>query len=262
MKRNKKISLIASNRICPNEFIAFARKIDGIIHVRYRCDYGTLFVDAKYWLQYCNEKASLNDIAIIDVGVPIVLIPESPHVDEFFEDALLCYKGGVTYSRPINGKNNGSAGHLTQKWLPMVLDNVGAIEDDMWHPVIIANACPYQCSEGLPTKSGPRDENFLSLFLGSRASLNFSHLVNCIKQYTFCKVVVACTKGNTQFIKGWLKSNCGLVDDAIREKSLRCCVEYALLRSGIPFVSVCHPCSWFDSRCRQLRPKNTFSQAL
>ena len=245
--------VIDPDRVCPNELIAFAKKVDSGIEVRFRSDYDTLFVDAKYWLQYCKAKAVLNKLAFSDIGMPITLITESPHVDEFFEGALLCYKGGVTYCRPVNGKSYGTAGFLLRQWLPIVLDNVGAIADDMWHPIIIVNACPYQCSEGLPTNAGPRDENFLKLFLGCDNTLNHAYLVKCIKQYNPCKVIEACTKGDARFIKKRLETNYSSVCKKILEKSLRGCVEYALCQSGILFESVCHPCSWYNSKCRRPR---------
>ena len=245
---------ISLNKICPDEFIGFAYKENNCVKIYLRDDYDRLFVYAKDHCLYCRRNAVLYGITFADIGEPIDLVPESPHIDEFFSKPLRVFNGGVVYCRPVNGKDCGTAGNLLRLWLSEVLMTNNVITDDLWHPVIIANACQYQCSEGMPTETGPRDVNFLKLFHGDDVRFNSTELIQRLRSYgSPCKIIVACTKGNTSFVKDWLRVHEKNIYANIHECSLRGCVEYSLMQNGISFVSVGHPCSWYNPKCRKVR---------
>ena len=250
MSISKNISLA---KICPNEFIGFASIKWRKKKFRLREDYYTLFVHAEDTFLYCQRMLTLYGKLVADIGRPIVVVLESPHVDEFFSNPLQVFNGGVVYCRPANGVARGAAGVLLKEWLSEVLVNTKALADGLLHPIIIANACQYQCSEGLPTRTGPRDENFLELFCGSDPRFNSTVLVQRLVSYNPSKIIVACTKGKSSFIKAWLFAHNKGIFSNVHEFSLRGCVELALHQSCLFFVSVGHPCSWFKSNCRKVR---------
>ena len=242
------------NKICPDEFIGFVYLKNKIVKIRLRDDYGFLFVHARYSFLYCLRMLALYGKTIADIGKPIDLVPESPHIDEYFSDPLLMFNGGEVCCRPTNGKDYGTAGNLLRLWLSEVLTNNNIITDGLWHPIIIANACQYQCSEGLPTTTGPRDVNFLELFYGDDVRFNFASLIQRLKSYgPPCKIIVACTKGKMTFVRKWLRAHNRNIYANIHECSFRGCVEYSLMQNGISFVSVGHPCSWYNPKCRRTR---------
>ena len=246
-----------NNVICPDEFVGYAFIQNGKIQVIFRLDYDTLFVYAEDYGLYCRRMITSYGKTFADIGIPIVVIAESPHTNEFFDAPLLVFKGGKIYCRPTNGTTRGSAGFFIRTQLFDVLTNTEIITDNLWHPIIIANACQYQCSAGKPTEAGHRDRNFLTLFWGNITLFNATSLVHRLNLFSPCKIIIACTKGNLSFVKKWLLKYKKHVFVCIHELSLRGCVEHTLMQNGIPFVSVGHPCSWHNPKClqkREIRP--------
>ena len=244
---------IHNNVICPSEFIGFAFVQNGKIQVIFRLDYDTLFVYAEDYGLYCQRMITSYGKTFADIGIPIVVIAESPHTNEFFDTPLQVFNGGEIYCRPTNGTTRGSAGFFIRTQLFDVFTNTETITDNLWHPIIIANACQYQCSAGKPTEAGHRDRNFLTLFWGNITLFNATSLVHRLNLFSSCKIIIACTKGNLSFVRKWLLKYKKHVFVCIHELSLRGCVEHTLMQNGIPFVSVGHPCSWHNPKCRQKR---------
>ena len=244
---------IHNNVICPDEFIGFAFVQNNKVQVFFRPDYSTLLVYAEDSLLYCQKTITSYGKTLADIGIPIVIIAESPHTNEFFDTPLQVFNSSEIYSRPTNGSSQGTAGFFIKTLLSDVLSNTEVITDNVWHPIIIVNACQYQCSAGRPTETGLRDKNFLTLFWGNISRFNATSLIHRLSLYIPCKTIVACTRGGKSFIRKWLLKNKKQVFISIHEFSLRGCIELALMQNKIPFVSVGHPCSWHNPKCRHKR---------
>ena len=131
---------ISLNKICPDEFIGFAYKDGENVVFRLRVDYDRLFVYAKDHCLYCRRNADLYGITFADIGEPIDLVPESPHIDEFFSMPLHVFNGRVVYCRPVNGKDYGTAGNLLRLWLSDVLTTNNVITEDLSKNALVSSS--------------------------------------------------------------------------------------------------------------------------
>lgn len=265
--------LLNSNRLCLDELVAYVRMNKGKAEFVFRFDYASLVVMAIDWMLYTRTYKAQNHLDKGKIGKPIIFIPESPHKAEFFDEPMKCFNRPDVHCRPLNGTEEGAAGHLFRTHSPEMFAKI--IENEVindsgtgpWHPIIVANACRFQCSLGKPIVDDVRDINFLTSMFGEDPELNDKNLIKRIKDYSpYHLVVCACTVGgqmavgakgrkrkNLSAIKNWLIDNAPDVYEQLGEISLRGVVEYFLQNAGIPFIRSTHPCLWFSSRFRIVR---------
>ena len=139
------------NKKCPDEFIGFINKDkvkDKYVYFQ-REDYERQIVFPEKLFSYCCK----NEIEFDDV---IVIILESPHIDEFFGFSIHVFGENIPcYSRPANG----TTGQNLRKYLSDVISSEIKLDKDLY-PVILLNAINYQCSCGVNTDLY-RDDNFI-----------------------------------------------------------------------------------------------------
>lgn len=260
-------------QLCLDELVAYVRKNKGEVEFVFRFDYALQVVMATDWKLYTNMYKVQNHLSKCKIGDPIIFIPESPHKAEFFDDPMKCFNQPDVCCRPLNGKDVGSAGYLFRKYGAEMFAKILAdkVMDDSkigaWHPVIVANACRFQCSLGKPIVDNARDINFLSCILGNDPELNGDNLIKRIEDYSpHYLVVCACTMGGLMLsdskghkkkdvsaINDWLISNSPDIYERVGEISLRGVVEQILQNAGVSFVQTTHPCLWYSSKYRVVR---------
>lgn len=248
-----------------DELVAYVRRNGNDIDIVFRFDYDVQAVMGMDCDLYTRTYASQNNLGPHKIGNPIVFIPESGHKAEYFDIPMKCFEHPDVFSRPLNGKDKGTAGFLfkehCREMLALVMGKNKNPLDGCWHPLIVANACRYQCSLGKNIVDNTRDENFLKIMLSSNQEVNLENLVKRIQGYHPYMVICACTKGGRMvldsngrkkkdmtFIREWLKNNAPDVYMRVGEISLRGVVELALRKANIDFVCVPHPCLWYSSR--------------
>lgn len=228
------------SKICDDEMIGFITKKNGTIHYFQRDDYESLFVGINNFSQYCESKGIKN------IQAPILIVLESPHINEFFQHGISIYDSqDIKNSRPANG----TTGENLRFFLASVL-NENIFVDNAVYPVIIINAVRAQCSCGCPTRLY-RDTNFIECFYGADSSLSRCNFIERIQGIQISNqislIINACTKGNDDNVIRALLQKIIIQTD---EPALRSCVEKELLNqfSNVPLYKVNHPSSWKRNR--------------
>lgn len=248
--------------LCDDEFVGFAYKEDGTIKYRERVDYKNLFVPSCDCKAYCQREWANNCFNVDQdkLGSSIVVMMESPHVDEFFDEPLNCYRNGVVYSRPAAGSTGRKFNQFItdilyniSRYTPIDLDYVPdfltILDDGLIHPVVKMNACQFQCSLGLsPLNKRIRDQVFLSCLWDDDARLNYVSMIARVSTINPSLLIVACTKGEESNVSDWYSAHTECEIDADFVGSLRGTVQYFLNRTGVEYVCVEHPFRWFTSR--------------
>lgn len=225
------------SKICDDEMIGFITKKNGTIHYFQRDDYESLFVGINNFSQYCESKGIKN------IQAPILIVLESPHINEFFQHGISIYDSqDIKNSRPANG--------TTGKNIKSILASVfseNTFVDNTVYPVIIINAVRAQCSCGYKT-SQYRDKNFIDCFYGADSSLsrrNFIERIQGIQESNKISLIInACTKGDNEKVIGDLLQKFSITTD---KRELRSCVEKELLdnfKEKITLYKINHPSCW------------------
>lgn len=225
------------SKICDDEMIGFITKKNGTIHYFQRDDYESLFVGINNFSQYCESKGIKN------IQAPILIVLESPHINEFFQHGISIYDSqDIINSRPANG----TTGENLRFFLASVL-NENIFVDNAVYPVIIINAVRAQCSCGCPTRLY-RDTNFIECFYGADSSLsrcNFIERIQGIQTSNKISLIInACTKGDNEKVIGDLLQKFSITTD---KRELRSCVEKELLdnfKEKITLYKINHPSCW------------------
>lgn len=211
-------------RFCPDEMIGYIKNESGKWVFTRRNDFTKQFVFATESKYYYKSDAKMSGA--------LVIILESPHKQEFLGKGLKVFrhKAKEIFARPANGctKRNFNT------FINEVLKNISLPLDANKHPVIILNACCYQCSLGKQTKIY-RDRLFKRLFESTISKLNKRTLIKRIKYIAPWQIINACTKGNNpQYI--------------LREQ-----IDNLLTNENIMFYKSYHPSSWRKPCNRQRR---------
>ena len=117
----------------------------------------------------------------------IVVILESPHIKEFFEEP--------------NGPANGSSGTNLQKYFWNVLEQIFKEHENLrilQYRIILMNSIQYQCSLGVDTKRF-RDHVWLKLWYDCNLKEDFSER---LKEYHPKIILNLCTQGNHSLEQG------------------------------------------------------------
>ena len=222
---NERELLDTTKRLCPDEVIGFIENSNNIQwNFHRRDDYKNTFVFANdFNIFYKNLK---------NVGQPIVFVLESPHKSEFFAKGINTFAHNrKTFARPSNGYTK----RIFDKYVDEVLSNLAIPLNNEIHPVIIINACKFQCSLGKKT-SLYRSRVFKKFFEGSVLKCNKEDFNNRLKEIAPWYVISACTKGdNPRYI-------------------LRAAVDSAIQSNGFTYEKAYHPSSWRKPNYRLKRP--------
>ena len=190
-----------------------------------RNDYNSVFVPAENYNQACSDN----------VGQPIIFVLESPHKREFLKEPISIFNSSeLCYARPAKGYTKT----MFDKHVDIVFNALGVPPSPLSHPVIIVNACRFQCSLGekIVRKNSERDKMFEILFKSDIACLNKTSLQERLKKLNPYAIVSASTKGgNPNYI--------------IRDE-----VDNAINACGLLYYKAYHPAGWRDPNHRKPRP--------
>ena len=178
-------ALFSKPRFCPDEVIGVASNVGGVWHFERRLDYDDLFLPTTELNRYYSNSA---------YGDPIVFVLESPHKSEFFYTGVRVYNSQwPTFARPARG--------LTKRFfdenVETILNAINLPASLKKHPVVILNACRFQCSLGekITRKKQLREEMFKNLFPGKIDSFNRKSLEKRINALNPFILINSCTKG-------------------------------------------------------------------
>ena len=220
-------NIFSKRRFCNDECIGLAEKIGNDWCFKRRSDYNNLFILAEDWKKYYRNSA---------YDDPIIFVLESPHKSEFFKYGLKIFdKDEKTYTRPARGQTK----RYFDENIESVLNNLNLPSSNVkYHPIIIVNACRFQCSLGekITTKKQTREKNFKKLFEGDNDSLNKKSLKARVEALHPYALINSCTKGYDEDYN--LREHVGNVLS-------NCCCSY--------FRKTFHPASWRNPAFRGQR---------
>jgi len=212
----KMVTIFSKRRFCRDEYIGLMRFKNEKWTFSRRDDYDEVFVPAEDYSLACKEP---------NMGEPIVFVLESPHKSEFFKRAVSTFNSNESsHSRPAKGYTKT----MFDRHVDTVFNNLEIPQSSLCHPVIILNACRFQCSLGkkIVRQNSDRDRMFKLLFESDIACLNKSSLKKRLQELHPYAVVSASTKG-------------GNPDYIIREK-----VDDVINNCGVLFYKAYHPAGW------------------
>lgn len=245
----------ALKAVCRDEVFGVVTALSGRYSFRRTKNFQSSFWPVQ---SYLDNRDTLNK--------PIVIVIESPHIDEFRVYNVYNAKDqSPVRARPANG----ATGRNIVEYLPAIFEAHQISLADGKYPLILVNAIQKQCSEGKDTCIS-RTRNFLKLWPS-----HCSDFVSRLKQLDPILVINACTKGDfyirdqhgeltstkafssnfeTQF-KWLLQHEVKTVDDTnctdfIFMNSLDLsglamfCIDWIYGKKGISIYKTSHPSSW------------------
>jgi len=223
--QDKMIKIFSKRRFCKDEYIGLMEYKHGNWLFSRRDDYDRIFVPAEEYNQACSGN----------VGQPIIFVLESPHKREFLKHGISIFNSSeFCYARPAKGYTKT----MFDRYVDTVFNTLGVPQSPLCHPVIIVNACRFQCSLGekIVRKNSERDKMFEMLFESDIACLNKTSLQERLKKLNPYAIVSASTKGgNPNYI--------------IRDK-----VDNTINACGLLYYKAYHPAGWRDPNHRKPRP--------
>ena len=161
---------------CNDEVIAVIDATNASSDIRRTFCYTTHFVGLD---TYHLHKHKYNN--------PIVIVTESPHIDEFNKVNITDFTSNV----PVNARPvNGVTGQNIMQYLVGLLENERVKLLPGSYPIIVINAIQKQCSLGLDTKIS-RTKNFIRLWPNGKNNLSIR-----FTGITPTLVINACTIGD------------------------------------------------------------------
>ena len=205
-----------------------------------------------------NESKLNQDLSEHQNNLAIILVLESPHVDEF--DSIT--KMGI-------GPAQGQTGQKIQQYLPEVLNNpiIKPHFQDKVYDVVLINAVQYQCSLG----ENPllyRDAEFLRLWEEKSVREDFKKRLKAVTTMYMNSIIInCCTVGNHIDVltskKGTLTTpyihelgvNESLFNGFNEKFSLKNLVEKEIITIcvKIPHFRCAHPSSWHKPKNRDIK---------
>jgi len=162
--------------------------------------YGLRATRKDHKLKYSNYH---DDIRAEFAEKVILILLESPHVDEYFLGANQV----ITPRGPAQKRRYGGAGHGLEKHGAKVLEQLGLPSGI--YAVVIANPVPYHCSLGL-LKPGEKIKNRVRDHVWTRLwSLDFvrSDFIARCKQYAPAAILNCCTENLQSHVSLFLGEN-------------------------------------------------------
>lgn len=187
-----------------------------------------------------------------DNAKKVVIILESPHKDEYLE------KGN-----PICA--NGKTGENLKTQLVNLLSNLDVANQNT--DIVILNAIPYQCSQGVSTEV-LRDFVWLKCWynfgydnmLDLLNKISPDHIINCctkgchflfssgsnVSKTYIEKVIGAQVFNEERNNQKFFDNSPGKKEYSLREFVSQCLRNYAQNNVGVKLHSCSHPCTWYD----------------
>ncbi|WP_152436123.1 hypothetical protein [Aeromonas molluscorum] len=166
-----------SMKSCNDEVIAVLEVKGKDWNLRRTFKYDTHFVGLDTYLIHKDKYCK-----------PIVIVTESPHIEEFKVSNL----NDLTSNKPVSARPvNGRTGLNIIKFLVELLKNEDLLTESGSYPVIVINALQEQCSEGNTDTNIHRTKNFIKLWPERKHFLQ-ERLITL----TPTLVINACTMGN------------------------------------------------------------------
>ena len=163
-------------KTCNDEIIGIVTVQNHNLNFRKTLEYDNKFVGLDAYQKY-KEKCQQ----------PIILVIESPHVEEFKVHGVVDFISGLpTLSRPVNGVS----GDNIRIHLLALLKTVSNILGDGLYPVIVMNAIQEQCSKGVDTCKF-RTKTFIKLWPAKEA-----YLRDRLRMMNPKIIINACTAGD------------------------------------------------------------------
>ena len=180
-----------------------------------------------------QQVQALADIDGIKAQQKIILVLESPHIDEFYLRRCSTLKDCKCFINPLPAPASGRTGENTKHYLPHIFNTTIFNE----YKVAIINPIQYQCSLGQPTSSKESKKNeafFKLLSLENFAyGANFKKRIKNAYNPSTDLIVCCCTDGNAKYENSKLVIS--LINKVLSE--IKGQKKFPLLKIG-------HPCSW------------------
>ncbi len=169
-------------KVCHDEVIAIVSVRHSQISIRRPKEYQTKFIGLDTYVIHQHKY-----------HWPILLVTESPHIEEFKVFGVTDFSSGLPVNaRPVNGLTGQNI--MTQLVSLLSGQNILIVDGD--YPVIVINALQEQCSEGRNTLD-LRTRNFIRLWPQRRG-----HLVDRLTMLNPCAVFCSCTVGDFRLTDG------------------------------------------------------------
>ncbi len=173
--------------------VVIKEKCDDIIAGFYTKNKKALWFSKKERDGYDTSTENNKEIKKLGKVETIVVILESPHIKEFFEEP--------------NGPANGSSGTNLQKYFWNVLKQIFKEHKDLRsskYKIILMNSIQYQCSRGVDTKIF-RDHVWLKLWYDCNLKEDFSER---LKKHHPKIILNLCTQGDHSLEQGLPEGCC------------------------------------------------------
>ncbi|MGD9020762.1 MAG: hypothetical protein PVF46_03130 [Lysobacterales bacterium] len=171
-----------SLKVCRDEVVAIVAAANGRCSTRRPKHYATQFIGLEAFVAYKHKYKA-----------PIVLVIESPHIEEFKVSGIHdLVSGEPVHSRPVNG----ASGRNIMARIGTLVSSTGMALGTGNYPVIVMNAIQEQCSEGKDTLV-TRTRNFISLWNSRKAWLE-----ERLRQVEPFIAINACTVGDFRMDNG------------------------------------------------------------
>lgn len=198
-----------------------------------------------------KHKEELSDFSFDHHIQTIVIVLESPHIDEFSETSSISdfFDDEITASPAL-----GTTGNKLQKYLIAKLTEANIINSDQNYRIILMNSIQYQCSLGdIPTKY--RDHIWLNLWFELNLKTDFH---NRLEKYKPDIIINCCTVGGhksepdlpkrAKTITRKYLNHCHISQD-IKPAKLKEYVQdeiynYVAYHSHVKLYRSKHPCIW------------------
>lgn len=136
--------------------------------------------------KYKENNNTLNPIIHNDHEKNIIIVLESPHVEEYADKSFINPALGIT-------------GCCLQKYFTRILartidSRILSLDKNTIYNVILMNAVQYQCSQGKDTKCF-RDKFWCMLWFSNENDKNYLDFMNRLKLYNPSIIINACTIG-------------------------------------------------------------------
>lgn len=164
-------------KVCRDEVLAVLMVRGGQYQLRKTANYDTCFVGLDAYDKFKDRFKK-----------PIVVVTESPHIEEFIVHGVRdILTGEHVHARPVNG----ATGRNIRDYLAGLLFREQISLEDGNYPVIVINALHEQCSLGVKDTCVHRTKNFLRLWADRKVFLE--QRLSAIEPLL---VINACTVGD------------------------------------------------------------------
>ncbi|MCE7537747.1 hypothetical protein [Aliivibrio fischeri] len=163
-------------KVCDDEIFGVFVVKNSNIQFRRTLNHKSIFVGLNEYQKHINIYQR-----------PILIVTESPHVDEFVVNGLKDLTTGLPVnSRPVNG----FSGSKIEEYGLYILQKLSITLPDGLYPLVVINALQEQCSEGQNPKR-LRTRNFIKLWPN-----RMDYFERRIQNWNPIAIINACTAGD------------------------------------------------------------------